>query len=123
MIQGKIIALLAAVILPLSTTTECDTSNEELYKARRELRKNLREESRQVSRDLGTLWRVDINQVTFREHTIFWFTVGTGDSTTGGPIHIPDLCKKCNPDQDLKPEEKVEKVLSEYELMFGEKSR
>ena len=109
MIQSKIVALLAAVILPLSTTTECDTSNEELYKARRELRKNLREES------------VDINQVTFREHTIFWFTEGTGNNKVGGPVHIPDLCKKCNPDQDLKPEEKVEKVLSEYELMFGEK--
>lgn len=120
MIQSKIVALLAAVILPLSTTTECDTSSE-LSEARRELRENLRKESRQVSRDLGTLWRVDINQVTFREHTIFWFTVGTGNDKVGGPVHIPDLCKKCNPDQDLKPEEKVEKVLSEYELMFGEK--
>lgn len=74
-----------------------------------------------MSKDLGTLWSVDINQVTFREHTIFWFTEGAGDHAVGGPIHIPDLCKKCNPVQDLKPEEKVEKVLSEYEQMFGEK--
>lgn len=117
--------ILIAFTTILLLVTSCYTE-EELAEFRRireqkeALHKELREEARQIDKQLSsTFYSIGIDQFTFREHTIYWFTSGGGDHAVGGPIHIPDLCQKCNPDCNLKPEEKANKVLSEYETLFG----